>query len=95
MGNPKQLNDAQQIHLLTVTLLTAIKHTPALKKQVLEVYSELQYGIPFKQLLVEGDDDNPYLKTKTDHMDVIRDMLVNERQASTSLLNAIYNSFDL
>lgn len=89
------MDEAQKelLHGMKNTVCLLIDHVEPLRDLLVEMYCNFQYGYTLDQMLIEGDDCDPELKTKEDYIEAMQSMIMFDMKWELSFMSHIMNSY--
>lgn len=85
---------AELLHGTKNTICLLINHVEPLRNLLVEMYCDFQYGYTLEQMLIEGDDDNPDLKTKEDFVEAMQETIMFDSEWNLSFMEHVMNNYN-
>jgi len=86
------MSQAKLLHATKSTICLLIDHVEPLRNLLVKLYCDFQYGCTLEQMLIEGDDDDPELKTKKDIVKAMESMIMFDNKWEQSFMQHIMNN---
>lgn len=88
------MSQAELLNGTKSTICLLIDHVEPLRDLLAEMYCSFQYGLTLEQMLIEGDDENPDLKTKEDFVEAMQEMIMFDSKWEMSFMEHIMNNYN-